>query len=187
LTYQGIGIVVEVPIQAKMDYDDEDLADFQFGSSQESEIELPLVIDSVWDCPGITLDTIEDDDGKTILEWHCGYCLIPSNRGGSRFFKHRNASKALSHLTKGMDIVTCTGLRHIPANVLHALTALKYSKANRNIAVQKNNLHEEVEQQQDCVLGARMIGKLCADYYLILSLILKPLLGALHPSPVRTP
>ncbi len=28
LTYQGIGIVVEVPIQAKMDYDDKDLADF---------------------------------------------------------------------------------------------------------------------------------------------------------------
>jgi hypothetical protein len=38
-----------------------------------------------------------------------------------------------------------------------------YSKANRkrDIAVQKNNLHEEVEEQQDCVLGARidMIGK----------------------------
>jgi hypothetical protein len=67
LTYQGIGIVVEVPIQAKMDYDDKDLADFQFGSSQESEIEPPLVIDSVWDCLGITLDTIKDDDGKTIL------------------------------------------------------------------------------------------------------------------------
>jgi hypothetical protein len=50
LTYQGICIVVEVPIQAKMDYDDEDLADYQFGSSQESEIELPLVIDSMWDC-----------------------------------------------------------------------------------------------------------------------------------------
>ncbi len=57
LTYQGIGIVVEVPIQSKMDYDDKDLADFQFGSSQESEIDPPLVIDSVWDCPGITLDT----------------------------------------------------------------------------------------------------------------------------------
>jgi hypothetical protein len=28
LTYQGIGIVVEVPIQAKMDYDDKDLTDF---------------------------------------------------------------------------------------------------------------------------------------------------------------
>jgi hypothetical protein len=65
LTYQGIGIVVEVPIQAKMDYDDKDLPNFQFGSSQESKIELPLVIDSVWDCPGITLDTKEDDDGKT--------------------------------------------------------------------------------------------------------------------------
>jgi hypothetical protein len=158
LTYQGIGIFVEVPNKTKMDFDDKDLADFQFGSSQESEIEPPLVIDSIWDCPGITLDTIEDDDGKTILSWHCGYCLIPGNRGGSRFFKHRNASKALLHHTKGKDIVTCTGLRHIPPNVVHALTALKYSKANRkhNIAVQKNNLHEEVEQQQDHVLGARI-------------------------------
>jgi hypothetical protein len=46
-------------------------------------------------------------------------------------------------------------LRHIPANVVHALTALKYSKANRkrDITVQKNNLHEEAEQQQDCILG----------------------------------
>ncbi len=131
-----------------MDYDNKDLADFQLGSSQEF----------IQDCPGITLDTIEDDDGKTILGWRCGYCLIPGNCGGSRFFKHCNASKALSHLTKGKDIATCTGLRHIPANVVHALTALKYSKANRkhNIAVQKNYLHEEVEQQQDRVLGARI-------------------------------
>jgi hypothetical protein len=130
LMYQGIGIIVEVPIQAKMDYDDKDLADFQFVSSQESEIEPPLVIDSVWDCPGITLDTIKDDDGKTILGWCWGYCLIPSNCGGSRFFKHHNASKALLHLTKGKDIVTCTGLQHIPANLVHALTTLKYSRKN---------------------------------------------------------
>jgi hypothetical protein len=141
-----------------MDYDDKDLTDFQFSSSQESEIEPPLVIDSIWPCQGITLNTIEEDDGKTIMGWRYGYCLIPSNRGGSRFFKHSNASKALLHLTKGKDIVTCTGLQHIPPNVVHALTALKYSKANRkhNIAVQKNNFHEEVEQQQDCVLGARI-------------------------------
>jgi hypothetical protein len=156
--YQGISIIVEVPIQAKIDYDDKDHATFQFSSSQESKIEPPIVNDSILDCPGITLDTIEDDDGKTILGWCCGYCLIPGNCGGSRFFKHHNTSKGLSHLTKGNDIVTCTGLRHIPANVVHALTALKYSKANRkcDIAVQKNNLHEEVEQQQDCVLGARI-------------------------------
>jgi hypothetical protein len=76
LMYQGIGIVVEVPIETKMDYDDKDLADFQFGSSQESEIEPLLLIDSVWDCPGITLDTIEDDDGKTILGWRCCYALF---------------------------------------------------------------------------------------------------------------
>ncbi len=141
-----------------MDSDDDKSTDFQFGSSQESEIEPPLDIDSVWDCPGITLDTMNDDDGKTIMGWRCDYCLIPSNCGGSRFFKHCNASKALLHLTKGKDIVTCTGLQNIPPNVVHALTALKYSKANRklDIAVQRNNLHDEVEQQQDQVLSARI-------------------------------
>jgi hypothetical protein len=68
-TNYGIGIVVEVPIQAKIDVDDEDLTDFHFGSSQESKIDPPLVLDSVWDCPCITLDTFIDDDGKTIPGW----------------------------------------------------------------------------------------------------------------------
>jgi hypothetical protein len=99
-----------------------------------------------------------DHDGKTILGWQCGYCLILGYRGSSRFFKHRNASKALSHLTKGKDIVICSGLRKIPPNVVHALTTLMYSKANRkrDIAIQKNNLSEEVEQQQDPVLATRI-------------------------------
>ena len=61
---------------------------------------------------------------------------------------------------KGKDIVTCTGLQNIPANAVHALTPLMYSKANKKhdiaIAVQKNNLHEEVKQQQDRVLAARI-------------------------------
>jgi hypothetical protein len=48
VTYQGIVIIVEVPIQAKMDVDEEDLTDFHFGSSQESEIDPPLVFDSVF-------------------------------------------------------------------------------------------------------------------------------------------
>jgi hypothetical protein len=92
------------------------------------------------------------------MGWRCDYCLIPGNHGDSRFFKHCNASKALSNLTKGKDTVTCTGLQNIPPNVVHALTALKYSKANRKrgIAVQRNNLHDEVEQKQDHVLGARI-------------------------------
>ncbi len=95
---QGIGIIVEVPIQAKMDDDDEDLTCFHFGSSQESELDPTLVLDSVWDCPGIILDTFIDDDGKTVPGWQCSYCLIPSNHDGSRFFKQCNASKALSAL-----------------------------------------------------------------------------------------
>jgi hypothetical protein len=157
LTYQGISTVVgDIPVQEKMDVDDEDFTCFHFGSSQDSELDPPLVLDSVWDYPGITLDTFVHDDGKTIPGWCCGYCLILGNRGGFIFFKHCNASKALSHLTKGKDIVTCSGLQNIPPNVVHALTALMYSKANikYDIAVQKNNLNEEVEQQQDHVLGA---------------------------------
>jgi hypothetical protein len=49
LTYQGIAIGVEVPIQEKMDVDDEDLTDIHFGSSQESKLDPPLVLDSIWD------------------------------------------------------------------------------------------------------------------------------------------
>ncbi len=48
-SYPGIGTVVKVPIQAKMDDDDEDLNGFHIGSSQESELDPPLVLDSVWD------------------------------------------------------------------------------------------------------------------------------------------
>ncbi len=47
VTYQGIVICVELPIQAKMDDDDEDLTDCQFSSSQESKIDPPLVLDSI--------------------------------------------------------------------------------------------------------------------------------------------
>jgi hypothetical protein len=131
LMYQGIGIVVEVPIQVKTDVDDEDITCLHFGSSQESNVDPPLVLDSVWYCPGITLITFINDDDKTILGWRCSYCFIPSNPGGSRFFKHHNASKALSHLTKGKDIATCSGLWNIPPNVVHAVTQFMYSKANR--------------------------------------------------------
>jgi hypothetical protein len=160
LLYPGIGTIVKVPIKAKMDDDDEDLNFFHFGSSEESELDPPLVVDSVWDCLGITLNTTVDDDGKTIPGWRCNYCLIPGNCGGSRFFKHCNASKALSHLTKGKDLVTCTSLRNIPANIVHILTALMYSKANikHDIVVQKINLNEEVELHQYCGLAARIDG-----------------------------
>ncbi len=60
--------------------------------------------------------------------------------------------------SKGKDIVSCSGLRNIPPNVVHALTPLMYSKANRkcDIAVQKNNLNEEIEQQP---LLQELIGK----------------------------
>jgi hypothetical protein len=98
LTYQGIVIDVEVPIQAKMDVDDEDLTCFHFGSSQESKLDSPLVLDYVWDCLGITLDTFVDDDGKTIPGWRCSYCLITGNCGDSRFFKHHNVHLRLCQI-----------------------------------------------------------------------------------------
>ena len=61
LLYPGIGTVVKVPIQAKRDVDDEDLNCFHFGSSQESELDPHLVLDSIWDSPGITLNTFVDE------------------------------------------------------------------------------------------------------------------------------
>jgi hypothetical protein len=153
-----IGIVVKLPIQAKMDDDDEDHSGLHFGLSQESELDPPLVLESFWDCLGTTIDTTVDKDGKTIPSWRCGYCLIPGNCGGPRFFKHRNASKALLYLIKGKDFVTCTSFQKIPTKICHALTALMYSRANRNheIAAQKNKLNEEIEEQQDCVFAARV-------------------------------
>jgi hypothetical protein len=59
---------------------------------------------------------------------------------------------------KGKDIATFSGLQKIPPNVVHALTALMYSKANRkrDNAARKYNLSEDVEQQQDCVFAARI-------------------------------
>jgi hypothetical protein len=88
--------IVKVPIQTKLDVDDEDLTCFHFGSSQESKIDPPLVLDSVWDCPGITLDSLVDDDGKTIPGWCCSYCLIPSNRGGHTLQRRRTLSLVLA-------------------------------------------------------------------------------------------
>jgi hypothetical protein len=41
-----IGTIVKVPIQVKMDYDDEDLDGFHFGTSQESKLDPPLVLES---------------------------------------------------------------------------------------------------------------------------------------------
>jgi hypothetical protein len=116
LTYQGIVIDVEVPIQAKMDVDDEDLTCFHFGSSQKSKLDSPLVLDSVCDCLGITLNTFVDDDGKTIPGWCCSYCLIPGNRGDSRFFKHRNVHLRLCHIlqrgrTLSLDLACGTFLQ----------------------------------------------------------------------------
>ncbi len=50
-------------------------------------------------------------------------------------------------------VPACGAFLQIPC-----LSALMHSKANRkhDITVQKNYLHEEVEQQQDHVIGARI-------------------------------
>jgi hypothetical protein len=99
-----IGTIVKVPIRAKMDDDDEDLDGFHFGSSQESKLDPPLVLESVWYCLGITLATTVDDNSKSILVWSCGYCLIPSKCGGPRFFKHCKHLRLCHTLGKGRTL-----------------------------------------------------------------------------------
>ena len=88
-------------------------------NSQKSSKSLPpLVLNSIWDCPGITLDNFADANGNMIKGWRCGYCPIPGGLGGAPFFKYRNATKALSHLSsKGEDIVACKGYKNVPVNV----------------------------------------------------------------------
>jgi hypothetical protein len=59
------------------------------GLHQEySESLPPLVLNSIWDCPGITLDNFADANGNMIKGWHCGYCPIPGGLGAPPFFKY---------------------------------------------------------------------------------------------------
>jgi hypothetical protein len=70
---------------------------------------------------------MEDNDGKVISGWRCGYCPVPGGVGDAPFFKYPNATKALSHLSsKGNDIISCKGIKNIPTNVRNALTALQF-------------------------------------------------------------
>jgi hypothetical protein len=96
-----------------------------------------------------------DNNGKMNKGWRCGYCPIPGGLGAAPFFKYRNATKALSHLSsKGEDIAACKGLKNVPAEVRNALTALRHEKVNKksNRALQKNILFEEVVDNQEHVL-----------------------------------
>ena len=152
----GIIITLDNPIMVDSDDGSEYDGEHLHPNSQESSESLPpIVLTTIWDCPGIKLDEIVDADGKIIKGWRCGYCPIPGGLGAAPFFKYQNATKALSHLSsKGEDIVTCKGLKNVPANVRNALTALRHEKVNKktNLALQKNILIEEVVDNQEHVL-----------------------------------
>jgi len=152
-----ITITLDNPIMVDSDdgseYDGEHL---QPNSQESSESLQPIVLSTIWDCPGITLDEMFDDNGKMIKGWRCGYCPIPGGLGAAPFFKYRNATKALSHLSsRGEDIAACKGLKNVPVNVRNALTALRHEKVNKksNRALQKSILLEEVVDNQEHVLS----------------------------------
>ena len=133
--------------------------------SQESSDSLPpLSFKTIWDCPGITLDEIANNDGTVILGWRCGYCPRPGLGlvGGAPFYKYRNATKALSHLSPtSKDIHRCKGYNRIPPNVRNALTALNYSKLNEKSdrAARKNTIREEVITHQENALSLKEISR----------------------------
>jgi hypothetical protein len=86
------------------------------GYSQESSDSLPpFTFRTIWECPGITLDEMEDNDGRVIPGWHCGYCHILGGIGGAQFFKYQNATKALSHcptfLQSGVTLLVARAFR----------------------------------------------------------------------------
>ena len=142
----GIIITLDNPIMVDSDDGSEYDGEYLQPNSQESSESLqPIVLSTIWDCPGITLDEMFDDNGKIIKGWCCGYCPIPGGLGAAPFFKYRNAMKALSHLSsKEEDIAACKGLKNVPENVRNALNALRHEKVNKktNRAIQQSILHK---------------------------------------------
>jgi hypothetical protein len=59
---------------------------------ESSESLLPLVLKSIWDFLGITLDNFADTNGNMIKGWRCGYCPIPGGLGAAPLFKYRNTT-----------------------------------------------------------------------------------------------
>ena len=102
---------------------------------------------TIWDCPGIIFDTVDEIPG-----WRCRYCPHVSNIGGYRFFKYRNATKALTHLTRGADIAKCRG--KIPPNVRTALQvfALRKAELSAECIAQKSAAAQEIDDHQFRVL-----------------------------------
>jgi hypothetical protein len=102
---------------------------------------------SIWDCPGIMLDTVDEIPG-----WRCKYCPRVSDIGGYRFFKYRNATKALAHLTQGADIAKCRG--EIPPNVRTALQvfALRKAELSAEFIARKSATAQEIDDHQFRVL-----------------------------------
>ena len=157
----GIIIKFEHPIMADRDdrSDSGDEGNPRAFSQESSDSLPPLSFKTIWDCPGITLDEKVNHDGTVILGWRCGYCPVPGlGLGGAPFYKYRNATKALSHLSsKAKDIQRCKGFNNIPTNVRNALTALQYSKANEKSgrAARKNTIIEEVINHQAIALSLK--------------------------------
>ena len=75
-------------------------------NSQKSSKSLPpLVLNSIWDCPGIQLDKIVDANGNMIKGWYCGYCPIPGGLGAAPFLNTKMQQKRfLTFLQRGRTL-----------------------------------------------------------------------------------
>jgi hypothetical protein len=124
-----------------------------YAAAGRSMVDEPLPpFTSIWECPGIVLDTNEED----ILGWRCKYCPRHGNIGGYRFFKYRNATKALAHFTQGADIAKCRG--EIPLNVRAALQAYAFRKAEQSAEsiARKSTAAQEIDDHQYRVLKSNL-------------------------------
>jgi len=124
-----------------------------YAAAGQSTVDEPLPpFTSIWECPGIVLDTNEED----ILGWRCKYCPRHGNIGGYRFFKYRNATKALAHLTQSADIAKCRG--EIPPNVRAALQAFAFRKAEQSAEsiARKSAATQEIDDHQYRVLKSNL-------------------------------
>ncbi len=94
-------------------------------NSQKSSKSLPpLVLNSIWDCPGIQLDKIVDANGNMIKGWCCGYCPIPGGRGAATRTK-QTARRSMGGKAPHKKLATMAARRSEQQQAMYAVRVKK--------------------------------------------------------------
>jgi hypothetical protein len=109
-------------------------------------------MNSVWEYKYLCIKTQEDQFGKLIIGWTCGYCPCPGNVGGYVFQRGVNATKALAHVLKlaGQDVAICKGIipyeKKMAYKALYNMNLVKKKKKKARDAALRGEIHSFQDQ-----------------------------------------